>query len=280
MFWAVHKLGGAISPANPAYGPSELSYQLKDSGSIALVTSSKLLHTALKAIDGVPAISKNRIYLIDGENHATQKTVEQLIQAGRKILDPLRPLKLHKGEARQRLAFVSYSSGTTGLPKGVMISHYNVMSNVLQLALHGKEFDDKKRDMTACLLPLYHIYGISSNHLHALSYVVGLVYVLHTELYLGNTCVIIPAFEFSSFLSYIEKYRITKLFLVPPIVVRLVKDPLTQKYDLSTLEQITCGAAPLGADVMQALRAKFRGIIFKQGMNRFSSTISRSLRDD
>src|SRR6266496_726785 len=93
----------------------------------------------------------------------------------------------------------------------------------------------------------------------------GLVYVLHAELYLGNTCVIVPAFDFLKFLSYIQNYRMTKLFLVPPIIVRLVKDSITQKYDLSSLEQIICGAAPLGSDTMVMMRTKFQGIVVKQG---------------
>src|SRR6202035_3271322 len=79
---------------------------------------------------------------------------------------------------------------------------------------------------------------------------IGLVFVLHTEVYIGNTCVIVPAFNFPVFLSYIQEYHMTKLFLVPPVVIRLVKDLLTEKYDLSSLEQITCGAAPLGSDTM------------------------------
>ena len=158
MFWATHRLGAAVSPANPAYGPSELAYQLKDSGATALVTSSALLSTALEAIKDLPAIQANRIYLIDGKTHKTQKTVEELIRIGRKM-KTLTTLKLVKGEAKTKLAFICYSSGTTGLAKGVMISHYNVISNVLQIALHEKEFNDRKRDITMAILPIFHAYG-------------------------------------------------------------------------------------------------------------------------
>jgi len=87
---------------------------------------------------------------------------------------------------------------------------------------------------------------------------------MHADLYIGNTCVIVPAFEFSSFLTYIQTYKMTKLYLVPPVIVRLVKDSLTESYNLSSLQQIISGAAPLGSDTMALLRSKFKNIIFKQ----------------
>jgi long-subunit acyl-CoA synthetase (AMP-forming) len=155
----VHRLGGAISPANPAYSASELEYQLKDSEATALITSSNLLPTALKAIEKLDGIPPTRVYVIDGKDHKSHKTVQQLIDEGRKSKSPFAPLRLAKGEGKKRLAFLSYSSGTTGLPKGVMISHYNIISNVLQMAVHGKD-ESNKRDVTLGLLPLYHIYGM------------------------------------------------------------------------------------------------------------------------
>lgn len=86
-------------------------------------------------------------------------------------------------------------------------------------------------------------------------------------MFVGNTLIIISAFDFNALLSYIQKYKMTKLYLVPPIVVRLVKDATTTKYDLSSLQQITCGAAPLGSDTMTMLRSKFKDVAFKQGIS-------------
>ena len=237
---------------------------MNDARAIALVTCSALLPTVFKALKSVPKISKERVFIIDGETHKSQKTIEELIQQGKRSSKPLPPLTLKKDENKTKLAFICYSSGTTGLPKGVMISHYNVISNILQVELLERHFNAHKRDITILLLPLYHIYGILTPFPQLSLLSIGLSYAMHADLYIGNTCVIVPAFEFSSFLRYIEKYKMTKLYLVPPVIVRLVKDSLTENYNLSSLQQIISGAAPLGSDTMALLRIKFKNIIFKQ----------------
>ena len=133
---------------------------------------------------------------------------------------------------REDLVALPYSSGTTGLPKGVMLTHYNLVANMRQM--DGLEYFHYE-DVLLCVLPLFHIYG--------------LVVVLNMGLHMGATIVMMPRFDLEQFLSLIQKYRVTLSHIVPPIVLQLAQNPIIDKYDLSSLKMIFSGAAPLGVEL-------------------------------
>ncbi len=126
------------------------------------------------------------------------------------------------------LVSLPYSSGTTGFAKGVMLSHRNMVANLLQMAVQ-LPIDD--HDVIAGVLPFFHIYGQTV--------------VMNAGLLSGATIVTLPRFDLDQFLRMIEDHRVTKAYVVPPIVVALAKHPVVEGFDSSSLEMIMCGAAPL-----------------------------------
>lgn len=267
LSWAVHSLSGISSPANAAYGRAELVHQLKSSGSKALFTCTPLLSLALEAAaeSGIP---RNRVYLLELPKEATGglsppsdiKTVDQLIEDGAK-LPPVEKLKWEKGQGARQTAFLCYSSGTSGLPKGVMISHCNVISNVLQIATFEKPYRDSRREpgskytyteIALGLLPQSHIYA--------------LVVICHATTWRGDQVISLPKFEISQFLTAIQRCKINTLFLVPPIIIAMAKNkPVLDKFDLRSVGQIFTGAAPLGGETADELQKQYPRWKIRQG---------------
>ncbi|KKY28490.1 putative phenylacetyl- ligase [Diplodia seriata] len=267
LAWATHRLGGVQTPANAAYSAPEIEYQLKDSGAKCLFTCLPLLPTALEACSkaGIP---KNRIYILDVPKELTggksapseYKTVDQLIQDG---LDAPALEKLHwaEGEGARRTAFLCYSSGTSGLPKGVMISHRNVIANTLQIKTFDKSCRDKKippgtqSDYTETalgLLPMSHIYC--------------LVVICHASVYRGDRVVVLPKFEFKPYLEAIQRFKINCLYLVPPIIIMMTKQKqICDQYDLSSIDAVFTGAAPLGEETAVELSQAYPKWVIRQG---------------
>ncbi|KAI8938201.1 hypothetical protein NX059_005862 [Plenodomus lindquistii] len=266
LAWATHRLGGLQTPANAAYSAAELEYQLKNSGAKALFTCVPLLATAREAAknSGIP---ENRIYILEvpeqlgGKAPSGMKTVDDFIREGQK-LDRLEPLNWQKGDGAKKTAFLCYSSGTSGLPKGVMISHRNVIANTLQIKTFEKPYRDtiikdvrNQSDYTENalgLLPMSHIYG--------------LVVICHSSMYRGDGVIVLPKFEFASTLQAIQDYKINSLFLVPPIIILMTKNkPLLDKYDLSSVWSLFTGAAPLGSETAEDLQKIFPSWKIRQG---------------
>ena len=163
------------------------------------------------------------------------------------LLEADGPMPVVEIDPRHDLAALPYSSGTTGLPKGVMLTHRNLVANLCQI----EPLDIMRGDDTAlCVLPLFHIYG--------------LVVIMNLSLRVGATVVMMPRFDFAEYLDNLERRRVTVAHVVPPIVLALAKQPAVEGRDLSSLRLLFSGAAPLGAELTRACSERL-GCAVRQG---------------
>lgn len=240
VIYGVFFAGGIISPANPACNSDELAFQLKDSESKAIVTTMQFLHNALKAAEKC-GIGKDRV-LVLGEDKDKNYAVKHWTNI-RKTSGALR-YRRRKMHPDNDLAFLVYSSGTTGLPKGVMLSHRNVISNLCMIQGAVGKWYKSGEDKILGVLPFFHIYGLT-----------GLVL---QPLHRGIELVVLPAFDLKLFLTTVQEHKITFIYVAPPVVVRLARDKMVDDYDLSSVKMITSGAAPLTQVLVDAAHKRLK----------------------
>src|SRR5215216_599500 len=234
-FHAVATLGGIVTPINPLYTHHEIAHQLKDSGARFLVTVPGCTE---KAGEAAADAGIDELFVFGSAPGATSFE-SLLVDNGRAEQTEIDPL--------EDLVVLPYSSGTTGLPKGVMLTHHNLVANIRQMEGLCYFYET---DTLICVLPLFHIYG--------------LVVVLNMGLYSGSAVVMMPRFELESFLKAVQDYEVTLAHLVPPIVLALSKHPIVDNYRLPKLKTIFSGAAPLGEELTRACMDRL-GITVRQG---------------
>ncbi|CAO2654116.1 Nn.00g108490.m01.CDS01 [Neocucurbitaria sp. VM-36] len=229
--------GGIVTPANPGYSADELAYQLENSGAKALVTTKKFLDTALKAAKRV-GIANNRVILLGAEKDGTHR-----VRHWTSIQKTPWAQKYYRRRAKSGdLAFLAYSSGTTGLPKGVMLTHRNIVADLMMIEGAVGQWYSSTADKFLGVLPFFHIYGLT-----------GLV---HQMLHRGIELVVMPAFDMETFLRGIQDHKITFIYVAPPVIVRLSRDKMVDKYDLSSVRMITSGAAPLTKELVDTVHKR------------------------
>lgn len=231
---AVVTLGAIITPTNPLNTAHDLALQLRGTRAKMLVTIAAFTDKARDAIRE----SGLTIELVTVEAGAGTLSLADLSREGtppRVSIDPATDI-----------AVLPYSSGTTGLPKAVMLTHRNLVANLAQIDAveHGEVTG------LIAVLPFFHIYGM--------------IAVLNFGLLRGLTLVTLPRFELEPFLKALQDWKISHAHIVPPIAVALAKHPAVDAYDLSHLREVFSGAAPLGADITLAVQRRLKTTL-KQG---------------
>jgi acyl-CoA synthetase (AMP-forming)/AMP-acid ligase II len=234
-FHGVASAGGVSTTINPLYTADELCFQLKDSGARYLLTVPSFLD---RALEGAERSGVEEVFVIGEGEGATP--FASLLEAGSE--SPHVQI-----EPAEDLVVVPYSSGTTGLPKGVMLSHRNIVANLEQVSVVQRT---SEQDVVIGVLPFFHIYGMTV--------------VMNHSLHQGATVVIMPRFELHQFLELLQEHKVTRANLVPPVVLALSKDPAVDDYDVSSLGLIISGAAPLGVDLAEACAQRL-GCLVLQG---------------
>lgn len=239
-FLAVAMAGGCNTTLNPLQTVPEIVHQLGDSGARWLFTIPPLLDTAREVAERTRI---EEIFVFGEGEGATPfaALVEEGMKGSGPPVEPGRPgvIPGRVGDPAEHLAVLPYSSGTTGRPKGVMLTHRNLVANLAQC--HAVDPIEPDAVIIA-VLPFFHIYGM--------------VVIMGCGLRAGATVVTMPRFDLEGFLDTVERHRVTRAYLVPPIILALAKHPAVDDYDLSSVRYVMSGAAPLGEEVALACQRR------------------------
>ena len=234
VFFAVVRLGAIVHTSNPVSTPEELAFQLKDAGAKMLFTIGALADKAAAAI----VESKRPIELF------TIDTMPGIASLASLAVDRDPPSVTI--DPADDIVVLPYSSGTTGLPKGVMLTHRNVVAQLAQI----DAIEQVEMPALLGVLPFFHIYGM--------------VIILMHGFMRAATIVTLPKFDLEPFLKVLQTWPITSAHIVPPVVVALGKHPLVDNYKFPHLKWIFSGAAPLGVELTEAVEKRLN-IKIRQG---------------
>lgn len=221
-FHAVATLGAATTMVPPLFTDEEIIKQLNDSGARYLLTVPELMPNAQRVAQ---AAGITKLFVFGEANQAIPFT--SLLEEGTGAPSPAI-------NVNEDFVALPYSSGTTGFPKGVMLTHHNLVA-MLRLMEANEAFSGE--DTLICVVPMYHLYGL---HI-----------VANLGLSEGATIVTVPRYDLDQFLHMLEKYKVTVAPLVPPLVLTLSRAPQVDQHDLSSLRVIHCGAAMLADHIAQ-----------------------------
>ncbi|KAE9587963.1 hypothetical protein Lal_00002791 [Lupinus albus] len=241
LFLAVTAIGAIVSTVNPTYTHIEVSKQVKDS-------NPKLIITVTELLDKVQNFNLPTVIIGSHQGGSDSKIIslDQLLNGA----DYPTEFPTNNNVKQSDTAALLYSSGTTGVSKGVVLTHRNFIAASVMMGMDD-ELAGRMHDVYLCVLPMFHVFGLGV--------------ILYTQLQRGNCVVSLKRFEFELVLKTIEKYRVSHLWVVPPIIIALAKHGLVDKYDLKSLIHIGSGAAPLGKELMLECATRFPHATVCQG---------------
>ncbi|CAH8332632.1 unnamed protein product [Eruca vesicaria subsp. sativa] len=240
-FLAASFRGATATAANPFFTPAEIAKQAKAS-------NSKLIITESRYVDKIKDLQNDGVVIV-----CTDAEPSPIPEGCLRFTELTQSTEIETVEiSSDDVVALPYSSGTTGLPKGVMLTHKGLVTSVAQqvdgdnpnLYFHSD-------DVILCVLPMFHIYALNS--------------IMLCGLRVGASILIMPKFEINLLLELIQRCKVTVAPMVPPIVLAIAKSPETEKYDLSSIRVMKSGAAPLGKELEDAVSAKFPNAKLGQG---------------
>ncbi|MDN3253949.1 4-coumarate--CoA ligase family protein [Streptomyces mutabilis] len=223
-FYAATRAGASVTTVHPLATAKEFGKQLEDCAARWIVTVSPLLDTARRAAELAGDVQE---ILVCDSAPGHRSLIDMLASTAPEPSVAIDPA--------EDVAALPYSSGTTGTPKGVMLTHRQIATNLAQLE---PAVPAAPGERILAVLPFFHIYGLTA--------------LVNAPLRLGATVVVLPRFDLEQFLAAIQNHRITGLYVAPPIVLALAKHPLVADYDLSSLRYVISAAAPLDANLAAA----------------------------
>jgi 4-coumarate--CoA ligase len=247
-FFAASRVGAAVTTANPMSTPHEIENQIAASGATVVFTESM-------AVDKLPAAAKDggalTVVLIDTRRDGCLHFWDDVMASV-----PDEEVAGDDADADKEfdpddVVALPYSSGTTGLPKGVMLTHRSLSTSVAQqVDGDNPNIGFHSGDVILCSLPMFHIYSLNT--------------IMMCGLRVGAAIVVMRRFDLAAMMRLVERHRITIAPLVPPIVVAVAKSDEAAAHDLSSVRMVLSGAAPMGKDIEDAFMAKLPGAVLGQ----------------
>jgi long-chain acyl-CoA synthetase len=240
-YYAILKVGGVVVNVNPMYVERELEFQLRDAGAQTIIAARDLL-SRLEAVQA--KIPLKTIILTDLDEHVRgEGSREQMPAGGPGIYEYAELLKKGKSKAPRsvsvdpdEVALLQYTGGTTGFSKGAMLTHYNLVSDVVQ-CVSWNVGAERGRERMLAVLPFFHVYGMTVT--------------MNEAIYLAATIILLPRFQVDDCLEAINTYQPTRFPGVPTMYIAIINHPKVKGYNISSIKVCSSGSAPMPVEALK-----------------------------